>query len=166
MTGPSPEKVMQLVTGGWATSILGAAAQHGIFTALEGNPATTEDVSKKTAISLRGAQALLDGLTGLGLLTLSGGRYQNTSGGVRVSREGEAQLSRGNGRSISAGLRNLAKSAASCENRITERSGYCGRSGQSLLARFSSRHCRALLSCRADGGGAAGHPQGRRCVMA
>ena len=78
MTGPTPEKIMQLITGGWATSILGAAAQHGIFTALEGNPANTEGVANKTGISLRGAQALLDGLTGLGLLTLSDGRYQNT----------------------------------------------------------------------------------------
>jgi len=69
---------MQLITGGWATSILGAAAQHGIFTALEGNPANTEGVANKTGISVRGAQALLDGLTGLGLLTLSDGRYQNT----------------------------------------------------------------------------------------
>jgi hypothetical protein len=77
MAGPTPEKVMQIITGGWASSILGAAAQHGIFTALEGNPATAENVAKKTGISLRGAQALLDGLTGLGLLTLSEGRYQN-----------------------------------------------------------------------------------------
>ncbi len=78
MTGPTPEKVMQIITGGWASSILGAAAQHGIFTALEGNPSTTETVAKKTEISLRGAQALLDGLTGLGLLSLSEGRYQNS----------------------------------------------------------------------------------------
>jgi len=78
MSGPTPEKIMQIITGGWATSILGAAAQLGIFTALEGDPATTEDLAKKTGISLRGAQALLDGLTGLGLLTLSGGKYQNT----------------------------------------------------------------------------------------
>lgn len=79
MNGPTPEKVMQIITGGWATSILGAAAQHGIFTVLEGNPASTEEVSKKTEISPRGAQALLDGLTGLGLLTLSEGRYHNTA---------------------------------------------------------------------------------------
>src|SRR6202140_5706379 len=78
MTGPTPEKVMQIITGGWASSILGAAAQHGIFTALEGNPATAEEVAKKTGISSRGAQALLDGLTGLGLLTLSNGKYQNS----------------------------------------------------------------------------------------
>ena len=78
MTGPTPDKVMQIITGAWATSILGAATRHGIFTALEGNPATVDDVAKKTGISLRGAQALLDGLTGLGFLTLSEARYQNT----------------------------------------------------------------------------------------
>src|SRR5258708_5170772 len=78
MNGPTPEKVMQIVTGGWASSILGAAARHGIFNALEGNPASAEDVAKKTGISPRGAQALLDGLAGLGLLTLSEGRYQNS----------------------------------------------------------------------------------------
>ena len=78
MTGPSPEKVMRIITGGWATSILGAAARYGIFTALESHPATAEEVAKRAAISPRGAQAVLDGLTGLGLLSLSGGRYQNT----------------------------------------------------------------------------------------
>jgi ubiquinone/menaquinone biosynthesis C-methylase UbiE len=78
MTGPTPEKVMQIITGGWASSILGAAAQHGIFTALEANPSTVENVAEKTGISSRGAQALLDGLTGLGLLTLSEGKYHNS----------------------------------------------------------------------------------------
>jgi ubiquinone/menaquinone biosynthesis C-methylase UbiE len=78
MNGPTPEKVLQLITGGWACSILGGAARHGICTALEGNPDTAANIAKKTDISLRGAQALLDGLTGLGLLTLSGGRYQNS----------------------------------------------------------------------------------------
>lgn len=74
---PTPEKIMQFVTGGWAVSIVGAAARHGLFACLEA-PATMEQVAGKTGISPRGAQALLDGLTGLGLLTLSGGRYQNT----------------------------------------------------------------------------------------
>ena len=78
MSGPTPDKVMQLVTGGWAASVLGAAARHGLCTALEGNPDGAEGVATKTGISLRGAQALLDGLTGLGILTLSGGKYQNT----------------------------------------------------------------------------------------
>src|SRR2546423_64728 len=79
MNGPSPEKVLQLITGGWACSIVGAAARHGIFTALEDNPESAENLAKKAAISSRGAQALLDGLTGLGLLELSNGRYQNSA---------------------------------------------------------------------------------------
>jgi ubiquinone/menaquinone biosynthesis C-methylase UbiE len=78
MTGPTPDKIMQLITGGWASSILGAASRHGIFTALEASPDTAEGIAKRTSISPRGAQALLDGVTGLGLVTVSGGHYRNT----------------------------------------------------------------------------------------
>ena len=78
MTGPSPDKIMQLITGGWATSILGSGARHGIFTVLEASPATADEIAKKTGISPRGARAVLDGLTGLGLLNLSEGKYRNT----------------------------------------------------------------------------------------
>jgi SAM-dependent methyltransferase len=78
MNGPTPDKVMQLMSGSWAASILGAAARHGLFTALEGHPDTADGVAKRAGISLRGAQALLDGLTGLGLLTRSSGKYQNS----------------------------------------------------------------------------------------
>jgi len=79
MSGPTPDKVMQLISGGWACSILGAAVRHGMFAALELNPDTTEGIAKRIGISPRGAQALLDGLTGLGLLTLSSGRYHNSA---------------------------------------------------------------------------------------
>jgi hypothetical protein len=78
MTGPTPDNVMQLITGGWATSILGAASRHGLFTTLEGHPARADELANKVGISTRGAQALLDGLTGLGLLTTASGVYQNT----------------------------------------------------------------------------------------
>ena len=78
MTGPTPDKVMQLITGGWAASILGAGARHGLFTALEGHPQGAEGIAERVGISSRGAQALLDGLTGLGVLTTSAGTYQNT----------------------------------------------------------------------------------------
>jgi SAM-dependent methyltransferase len=69
---------MQFITGGWATAILGSAAKHGIFNALEGNGDDARGVAKKTGISERGCQALLDGLTALGLVNLSSGRYSNT----------------------------------------------------------------------------------------
>ena len=76
--GPTPDKVMQCITGGWAAAILGSAARHGVFNGLEGDGDRAEGVAKKTGISVRGAQALLDGLTGLGLVSSSGGRYQNS----------------------------------------------------------------------------------------
>lgn len=78
VAGPSLEKVMQLITGGWATAILGSAAKHGVFNALEGDGDDAQGVANHTGISVRGAQAVLDGLTGVGLLTLSDGRYRNT----------------------------------------------------------------------------------------
>lgn len=76
--GPTPDKVMQIITGGWAAAVLGSAATHGVFNALEGGSADAAAVSKQTDISVRGAQAVLDGLTGLGLITLANGRYSNT----------------------------------------------------------------------------------------
>lgn len=78
MNAVNPEKVMQLITGGWAASILGAAARHGLFAALEAHPDDARGVAKRLGISIRGAQALLDGLTGLGLLTSSDRTYRNT----------------------------------------------------------------------------------------
>lgn len=80
MTGsaqPTPDRVMQFITGGWATAILGSAAKHGIFNALEGGGDDARGVARKTGISERGSQALLDGLTGLGLLSLVNGQYRN-----------------------------------------------------------------------------------------
>ncbi len=76
-TGPTPDKIMQISTGGWATAILGAAVKHGVFNALESGSDNAEGVAKKTGISTRGAQAVLDGLAGLGFVTLSNGRYSN-----------------------------------------------------------------------------------------
>lgn len=77
MNAPSPEKIMALITGGWASSILGSAARHGIFAHLE-NGETANSLARMTGISERGAQALLDGLTGLGILTSHEGRYRNS----------------------------------------------------------------------------------------
>ena len=76
--GPTPDKVMQVITGGWAAAILGSSAKHGIFNALEDGGDDAAGVANKTGISPRGAQAALDGLTGLGLVTLSNGRYRNS----------------------------------------------------------------------------------------
>jgi len=75
---PTPDKVMQIITGGWAAAILGSAATHGVFNALEGSGDTADGVAKKAGISVRGAQAVLDGLTGFGLVGVTNGRYENS----------------------------------------------------------------------------------------
>src|SRR6202142_2782928 len=78
MSEPTPDKVVQLITGSWAAAILGSAPQPGVFNALEGDDDNAEGVAQKTGISVRGAQAVLEGLTGVGLLTYSNGRYRNS----------------------------------------------------------------------------------------
>lgn len=67
---PTPERIMQLATGGWAAGILGAAASHSLFTHLEAGADTADKLAAQAGISERGAQTLLDGLVGLGLVEL------------------------------------------------------------------------------------------------
>lgn len=78
VAGPTPDKVMQMINGGWVAAVLGSAARHGVFDALEKDGGTTETVARATGISMRGAQAVLDGLAGVGLLAYDGARYRNT----------------------------------------------------------------------------------------
>jgi predicted O-methyltransferase YrrM len=75
---PTPERILQLATGYWATSILGAAASHSLFTHLEAGAGTAGELAGRAGISERGAQTLLDGLVSLGLVELDGGTYRNT----------------------------------------------------------------------------------------
>jgi methyltransferase family protein len=67
---PTPERIMQLATGGWVAGILGAAASHSLFTHLEAGANTADKLAAQAGISERGAQTLLDGLVGLGLVEL------------------------------------------------------------------------------------------------
>jgi len=75
---PTPDKIMSIITGGWAAAILGSATKHGVFNALDGGGDNADGVAQKMGISVRGAQAVLDGVTGLGLVTLTNGRYDNS----------------------------------------------------------------------------------------
>jgi SAM-dependent methyltransferase len=70
---------MQLTNGYWATGILGAAASHSLFTHLEAGADTADKLAAQAGISERGAQTLLDGLVGLGLIELRDGSYHNTA---------------------------------------------------------------------------------------
>lgn len=74
---PSPDRIMQIATGDWAASILATSLIHSVFTHLHNGADTPDDVAKQARISVRGAQTLLDGLVGLGLVEVSDGAYRN-----------------------------------------------------------------------------------------
>ncbi|WP_329174715.1 class I SAM-dependent methyltransferase [Streptomyces sp. NBC_01477] len=75
---PTSDRIMRLITGYWATGILGAAASHSLFTHLEDGATTADQLADRAAISHRGAQALLDGLVSVGLVELRDGHYRNS----------------------------------------------------------------------------------------
>jgi len=74
----SPEAMIRMATGAWATAVLGSAVDSGVFSIVEEASGTCRDVAAAMGTSLRGTQALLDGLVGLGLLTVAGGCYANS----------------------------------------------------------------------------------------
>ena len=76
---PTPDRIVQVATGVWAAGILGSAASHSVFAHLEQGDDTAASLAKSAGISERGAQTLLDGLLGLGLIGMSGGAYRNTA---------------------------------------------------------------------------------------
>lgn len=75
---PTSDRIMRLITGYWATGILGTAASHSLFTHLEAGAANADQLAARAGISPRGAQALLDGLVSLGLVELRDDGYFNT----------------------------------------------------------------------------------------
>lgn len=78
-TQPTPDRIMGLINGYWATGILGAAASHSLFTHLEAGADTASQLADRAGISERGAQTLLSGLVSLGIVELRDGRYRNTA---------------------------------------------------------------------------------------
>jgi len=75
---PTLEHIFQISTGAWAAAILGAGVTHSVFTHIAKGTDTAEAIARETRISGRGAEALLDGLVGLGLLTRSERRFRNS----------------------------------------------------------------------------------------
>ncbi|KUN06019.1 SAM-dependent methyltransferase [Streptomyces yokosukanensis] len=75
---PSPDRVMRLINGYWATGVLAAASTHSLFTHLEHGAGTAAELADRAGISERGAQTLLDGLVSVGLVEVHESRYRNT----------------------------------------------------------------------------------------
>jgi SAM-dependent methyltransferase len=86
---PTPEQIMRLATGYWATSILGAAASHSLFTHLEAGADTVGQLAAQAGISERGTQTLLDGLVSLDLVEVHDGTYRNTAEAATYLVEGK-----------------------------------------------------------------------------
>jgi O-methyltransferase/methyltransferase family protein len=78
MPPPNPELIHQHITGHWGTVALATAVQYSIFTRIESGVDDPATLAGAAGISGRGTQALLDGLVGMGLLTVSDGHYVNT----------------------------------------------------------------------------------------
>jgi SAM-dependent methyltransferase len=76
---PTSDRIMRLITGYWATGILGTAASHSLFNHLEAGATTVDQLATRAGISHRGTQALLDGLVSVGLVDVHDGRYSNTA---------------------------------------------------------------------------------------
>ncbi|MCA9522794.1 MAG: class I SAM-dependent methyltransferase [Myxococcales bacterium] len=78
MKTTSPQTIVSTVYGIWGSSILAAAVENGVFSLLDAGHATAEAVAEAGGLSLRGTQALLDGLAGIGLVERDGGNYKNS----------------------------------------------------------------------------------------
>jgi len=86
---PTSDRIMRLITGYWATGIVGAAASHSVFTHLEAGATAAGQLAARAGISQRGAQTLLDGLVSLGLVELCDGMYRNTAEAATFLVEGK-----------------------------------------------------------------------------
>jgi hypothetical protein len=82
MTGPAaltPEGILQLGLGFWASKTLLSAVELGVFTQLSQGPLPTEVLIDRLGLNGRGASDFLDALVALGMLERGGAAYANTA---------------------------------------------------------------------------------------
>src|SRR5271169_1689191 len=75
---PSPEHIMQIGTGFWASKTLLSAVEMGVFTELARKPEDLETLRGRLGLHPRSARDFLDTLTALGFLRRENGKYANT----------------------------------------------------------------------------------------
>ncbi|MFF0114962.1 methyltransferase [Streptomyces prasinus] len=86
---PRPDRILEIANGYWATGLLGVAVKHSLFTRLQAGVDTAGRLAAEAGISERGAQTLLDGLVGLGLVERCDTGYRNTAEAAVFLVEGE-----------------------------------------------------------------------------
>ena len=78
ITIPSPERIMQIGLGFWASKTLLSAVEMELFTELAGQPLDLETLQGRLGLHPRSARDFLDALVALGLLDRTDGKYANT----------------------------------------------------------------------------------------
>src|SRR5687768_6155552 len=73
----TPEKIMQVGLGFWASKTLLSAVEMELFTELAGRPATLDEVRDRLGLHPRSARDFLDALVALGFLERAGTTYTN-----------------------------------------------------------------------------------------
>ncbi|HEX6012774.1 MAG TPA: methyltransferase [Geminicoccaceae bacterium] len=74
----SPNRIMELGSGYWASKVLLSAVELGLFTELAEAALDGETLRRRLGLHERGARDFLDALVALGMLGRRGGRYLNT----------------------------------------------------------------------------------------
>lgn len=75
----TPENIMQLGMGFWASKAMLSAVELGVFTELAVGPGDLPDLQARLKLHPRSACDFLDTLVALKLLEREGGRYRNAS---------------------------------------------------------------------------------------
>jgi len=75
----TPEKILQLGFGFWASKTLLSAVELGVFTELAKGPADAETLRTRLKLHARAARDFFDALVALGMLERQDGRYRNTA---------------------------------------------------------------------------------------
>lgn len=78
MSAATPEHIMQVGLGFWASKTLLSAVELGVFSTLADAPADLPTLQKKLALHQRSARDFLDALVALKLLERDNGIYSNT----------------------------------------------------------------------------------------
>lgn len=74
----NPDRLLQLGLGFWASKVLLAAVELGVFTELGKRPQTADEIRVNLGLHPRGTLDLLDALVSLGVLERNHGVYSNT----------------------------------------------------------------------------------------
>lgn len=75
---PSPDRLLQLGMGFWASKAMLSAVELGVFTALAGAARSKEELERALGLHPRASRDFLDTLVALGALERENGQYRNT----------------------------------------------------------------------------------------